>query len=104
MCVRNEIASKRLGVNVAWSVVRPVKNGTFCSRTADVELLREHGRIFARNLPFDTSEDDLEALFSEHGAISELILPLDSDSRRGKGFAYVQYESFRRTLWLHLPH
>merc|ERR1711965_658933 len=60
---------------------------TFCAGE-----LSAHGRLFARNLPFGATEEELEALFGAHGTVSELHVPLDSETRRGKGFAHVTYE------------
>ena len=44
-----------------------------------------------RNLPFHVSEDDLSALFGPFGLISEVHVPMDAESRRGKGFGYVEF-------------
>ena len=59
----------------------------------DTADLADQSRLFVRNLAFDVSEEDLEALFSVHGPVAELHLPMDADTRRGKGFAYVSYEN-----------
>ena len=32
----------------------------------------------------------MQACFAMHGTIAELHLPMDADTRRGKGFAYVR--------------
>ncbi|KAL3922959.1 MAG: hypothetical protein SGPRY_004375 [Prymnesium sp.] len=58
-------------------------------READEELA-EHGRLFLRNLPFDTSEESLTALFRPFGPLSEVHLSIDNNSGRGKGTGYVQ--------------
>ena len=56
----------------------------------DEEGLAEHGRLFIRNLPYETSEDSLKVLFSSYGPLSEVHIPIDKNTRRGKGTAYVQ--------------
>ncbi|XP_057872015.2 uncharacterized protein LOC131078359 [Cryptomeria japonica] len=61
----------------------------------------ETGRLFIRNLPFTTSEDDLFELFSKYGEISQVHLVLDRLTKQSKGYAYVLYmlpESALRAL------
>ncbi|XP_078438055.1 nucleotide/nucleic acid binding protein [Wolffia australiana] len=49
------------------------------------------GRLFIRNLPYTTIEDDLMELFSKYGEISQVHIVLDKDTKRSKGFAYVHF-------------
>ena len=55
------------------------------------ETIAESGRIFIRNLPYSTNEDELQALFSPFGPIAEIHLPVDKYSRKVKGFAFVMF-------------
>lgn len=67
----------------------------------DEESALETGRLFVRNLPFTTSEEDLVELFSQYGEISEVHLVLDKLTKSSKGYAYVLYmlpESAARAL------
>ena len=47
-------------------------------------------RIYVGNLSYDTTEDDLRALFSQHGEVSDLHLPTDRETGRPRGFAFVE--------------
>ncbi|ODH29897.1 hypothetical protein ACO22_03662 [Paracoccidioides brasiliensis] len=60
---------------------------------ANIGLLRETGRLFVRNLPYNTSESDLEPLFVSFGKIDEARIHVAFDTRqsKSKGFAYIQY-------------
>jgi multiple RNA-binding domain-containing protein 1 len=49
-------------------------------------------RLFVRNLPFATTEQELEEYFSPFGQIVECHIPLD-DHNRNKGYAFVTFES-----------
>ncbi|KAL8735038.1 MAG: hypothetical protein Q9181_002976 [Wetmoreana brouardii] len=51
------------------------------------------GRLFVRNLPYTTVEDDLRQHFEQvaHGHIEEVHLPVSYQSENNKGFAYIQY-------------
>ncbi|KAJ9616859.1 Multiple RNA-binding domain-containing protein 1 [Cladophialophora chaetospira] len=50
-----------------------------------------NARLFIRNLPFDTRENDLRAIFTPHGRISEIHLVNDTKKSTGKGLAYIQF-------------
>ncbi|KIY02083.1 uncharacterized protein Z520_02221 [Fonsecaea multimorphosa CBS 102226] len=50
-----------------------------------------NARLFIRNLPFDTHEDDLRKVFSPYGRISEIHLVTDTRKSTGKGLGYVQF-------------
>uniref|UniRef100_A0A670ZWC8 RNA binding motif protein 19 n=1 Tax=Pseudonaja textilis TaxID=8673 RepID=A0A670ZWC8_PSETE len=55
------------------------------------EDLSESGRLFVRNLPYTCTEEEMEALFSKYGPLSEIHFPIDSLTKRPKGFAFVTY-------------
>ncbi|XP_062445939.1 probable RNA-binding protein 19 isoform X2 [Rhea pennata] len=55
------------------------------------EDLSESGRLFVRNLPFTSTEEDLEKVFSKYGPISEIHFPIDRLTKKPKGFAFVTY-------------
>ncbi|XP_010914288.1 multiple RNA-binding domain-containing protein 1 isoform X2 [Elaeis guineensis] len=49
------------------------------------------GRLFIRNLPYTTTEDELMELFGRFGDISHVHIVVDKDTKRSKGIAYVLY-------------
>ncbi|KAK7155672.1 hypothetical protein R3I93_010350 [Phoxinus phoxinus] len=55
------------------------------------EDVAESGRLFIRNLPYTCTEDDLKEVFIKHGPISEVHFPIDSLTKKPKGFAFVTY-------------
>ncbi|XP_060105394.1 probable RNA-binding protein 19 [Heteronotia binoei] len=55
------------------------------------EDLSESGRLFVRNLPYTSTEEDLEGIFSKYGPLSEIHFPIDSLTKKPKGFAFVTY-------------
>lgn len=55
------------------------------------EPVGESGRIYVRNLSYATNEDELKALFEKYGSLSEFHLPIDSQTKQQKGFAFVTY-------------
>ena len=46
--------------------------------------------IYVGNLPFSYSSEDLEQLFSEHGAIDRAQVISDRMSGRSRGFGFVE--------------
>ena len=48
-------------------------------------------KVFVGNLSFNTTKEELEALFAPMGEISEVFVPVDRDSGRPRGFAFVTF-------------
>jgi RNA recognition motif-containing protein len=49
-------------------------------------------KVFAGNLSFKLSRDDLLEVFGSAGAVVDVVMPLDRVSGRPRGFAFVEYE------------
>jgi RNA recognition motif-containing protein len=49
--------------------------------------------IYVGNLSFDAEVEDLEQLFAGYGNVSKCTLPLDRDTGRKRGFAFVEMAS-----------
>lgn len=50
-------------------------------------------KIYVGNLPFSVSDEDLKALFSSYGEITEAVLIKDKFSGRSKGFGFVTFST-----------
>jgi len=46
--------------------------------------------IYVGNLPFSTNEDEVRALFEEHGTVDSVRLITDRDTGRLRGFGFVE--------------
>lgn len=46
--------------------------------------------IFVGNLPFRAEQDDVEELFAPFGGVTTCSLPLERDTGRKRGFAFVE--------------
>ncbi|XP_001949363.1 probable RNA-binding protein 19 isoform X1 [Acyrthosiphon pisum] len=55
------------------------------------ESIAESGRIFVRNLPFITTEEELQTVFEKYGPVTEVIIPIDKISRQVKGYGLITY-------------
>ncbi len=49
--------------------------------------------LYVGNLTFNTSSNDLQRLFEEHGAVSKAQVITDRDTGRSRGFGFVEMES-----------
>ncbi|KAI8865774.1 RNA-binding domain-containing protein [Ramicandelaber brevisporus] len=56
-----------------------------------IDKIRDTGRLFVRNLPYNASESDVRELFSKHGPLSEVHIPIVQETKRSKGMAYVTF-------------
>jgi RNA recognition motif-containing protein len=48
-------------------------------------------RLFVGNLPFDVTEAELRELFAPVGPLSYVFLPVDRESGKRRGFAFIEF-------------
>lgn len=48
-------------------------------------------RLFIGNLPYNATEDDIRAHFAQVGPPTQIVRPLDRETGRARGFAFVEY-------------
>jgi len=46
-------------------------------------------KLYVGNLAFETTENDLQDLFEQHGTVSEVNLMMDRMTGKSRGFAFV---------------
>ncbi|MDF1713409.1 MAG: RNA-binding protein [Akkermansiaceae bacterium] len=46
-------------------------------------------KLYLGNLPFSASDDDIREAFSAYGTIEDLFIPLDRETNRPRGFAFI---------------
>ena len=46
--------------------------------------------IYVGNLSYDVSREDVEDVFNEYGRVTRVSLPMDRESGRPRGFAFVE--------------
>jgi RNA recognition motif-containing protein len=49
--------------------------------------------IYVGNLTFNTTSDDLERLFAQHGEVTKAQVITDRDTGRSRGFGFVEMAS-----------
>ncbi|MBX7208193.1 MAG: RNA-binding protein [Verrucomicrobiaceae bacterium] len=52
-----------------------------------------NSKMYVGNLPFKASEAEVRELFSAYGAVTDVHLPMDRDSGRPRGFAFVTMDT-----------
>ncbi|MFM7277528.1 MAG: RNA recognition motif domain-containing protein [Microcystis aeruginosa] len=49
--------------------------------------------IFVGNLSYEISQEDLVDVFQEYGEVKRVHIPVDKDTQRKRGFAFVEMEN-----------
>ncbi|KAL7750012.1 Multiple RNA-binding domain-containing protein 1 [Sorochytrium milnesiophthora] len=62
------------------------------------QLIAATGRLYVVNLPYSTTEEGLLEFFSQAGPVGEIHIPVDRESKRPKGFAFVKFLSPEHAL------
>ncbi|MFN9619177.1 MAG: RNA recognition motif domain-containing protein [Synechococcaceae cyanobacterium] len=52
--------------------------------------------IFIGNLSFDAEAEDVRSLFAEYGDVRQCSMPLDRETGRKRGFAFVEMEDAQK--------
>ena len=47
-------------------------------------------KLYVGNIPFSTTDDELRALFAQHGDVSDVAVITDRETGRARGFAFVE--------------
>jgi RNA recognition motif-containing protein len=50
-------------------------------------------RLFVGNLPYDVTEPDLREFFAPVGPLSTVIIPVDRETGKRRGFAFVEFSN-----------
>src|SRR5438067_1628878 len=53
-------------------------------------------RLFVGNLPYDATEDEIRQHFSTVGNLSYVSIPLDRETGKKRGFAFVEYSDAKQ--------
>ncbi|KAL6499992.1 hypothetical protein OROGR_027902 [Orobanche gracilis] len=61
------------------------------SNPEDARGVFDSCRLFVRNLPYTTIEEELHEHFCKVGPVSEVHLVVDKDTKRSKGIGYIRY-------------
>ncbi|XP_072051031.1 heterogeneous nuclear ribonucleoprotein D-like-A [Amphiura filiformis] len=48
-------------------------------------------KVFVGGVPNDISEEEMKAHFQQFGEIQEVVFPVDPESRKRRGFAFVEF-------------
>lgn len=67
------------------------KKNKWSDKEPPAESIADSGRIYVRNLCYTCTDPDLRTLFEKYGPLTELHLPIDSYTKKPKGFAFVTF-------------
>ena len=49
-------------------------------------------RLYVGNIPYSTTEDELQATFAPYGSLREVKIIMDRETGRSRGFAFVTFD------------
>lgn len=50
-------------------------------------------KLFVGSLPWSTNNEELTEFFSQYGTVSDAFVVRDRETKRSKGFGFVEFES-----------
>ena len=50
-------------------------------------------KVFVGNLSFNTTKEEVQSLFAQIGELRDVFLPIDRETGRKRGFAFVEFAS-----------
>ncbi len=56
-------------------------------------LIQMAKKLFVGGIPWATTSDDLQALFSQHGTVASATVISDKMTGRSRGFGFVEFEN-----------
>ena len=51
-------------------------------------------KLYVGNIPYSTTEDELQATFAPYGPLREVKIITDRETGRSRGFAFVTFDNF----------
>lgn len=48
--------------------------------------------IYIGNLSYEVSQNDLKQVFEEHGSVKSVVIPIDRETSKARGFAFVEMQ------------
>ncbi|RMZ89468.1 hypothetical protein DV736_g3302, partial [Chaetothyriales sp. CBS 134916] len=74
-----------------WAEHRPIEQQETSGHPEPAAPDVANGRLFVRNLPFSTTEDELSTLFAPYGKIEEVHVVKDKRTAASRGTAFIQF-------------
>mmetsp|Transcript_3809 Transcript_3809/g.4468 ORF Transcript_3809/g.4468 Transcript_3809/m.4468 type:complete len:747 (+) Transcript_3809:208-2448(+) len=86
----NQVANEKYVNENGKSDTTKIDRQTSENKLEDIEEVAESGRLFIRNLSYNTTEDEIRSHFEKFGPTAECYIPTD-ESKRSRGFGYITY-------------
>jgi len=84
--------------NIAKLNEQDIKNGVFDHKLTWHSQYKDSAYIFIGGLPYELTEGDVLAVFSQYGEIVNLNLVRDKKTGKSKGYGFLAYEDQRSTI------
>jgi ATP-dependent DNA helicase RecG len=80
-----------------YYIIRPDLRGHARSEiekdSKDIEIEYEDQRVYVTNIPYEIKEADLFELFDTVGNVNDICIPVNYETRRPRGFAFVAFDN-----------
>jgi RNA recognition motif-containing protein len=77
---------------MSTSVVQRILLGVYLTP----QVINMPNKLFVGGIPFRMGESELRELFSQAGEVASVFIPKDKETRRPRGFAFVEMEDEKR--------
>lgn len=78
-------------INIEIDRLHSIKNSMVTTRRSGSVEGKDPRRLFIDNLPFDATEEDLEAYFERYGDIESVKIPQCRFTNNSRGFGFVAF-------------
>lgn len=55
--------------------------------------MAQQNKLYIGNLPFSIENEDLEEVFEQFGTVVEVFIPIDRETGKKRGFAFLTFEN-----------
>lgn len=95
---KNKKKAKKVSVAPKKEIKKEPEKKSASSENKEKEKKPWKRRLFVNNLAEGVEKEDVEKLFKQYGAVTNVQLPVDQDSQKIRGFCYVQMQDPEKAL------
>jgi cold-inducible RNA-binding protein len=70
----------------------PMPSLSFAPARRETPVITSVARLYVVNIPYDATERTLEAVFEKFGTVVNVTVPVNRETGKSRGFAFIEYE------------
>ncbi|MEM1215487.1 MAG: ATP-binding protein, partial [Bacteroidota bacterium] len=80
-----------------FQIVLPAKNAAEevlqnINQTTEVDDNADYAKVFVAGVDWYATEADVEEVLSQFGSIADIVIPINKETNKSKGYAFVEFE------------